>query len=48
MELGDVTADTEIVLKEEFDELRYRVQELEEELRKLKEYVEEVTRLKQE
>ena len=46
MELGDVTADTEIVLKEEFDELRYRVQELEEELRKLKEYVEEATRMK--
>ena len=34
--------------KDEFDELRYRVQELEEELRKLKEYVEEATRLKQE
>jgi polyhydroxyalkanoate synthesis regulator phasin len=48
MELGDVPSDKEIVLKDEFDELRYRVQELEEELRKLKEYVEEATRLKQE
>ena len=46
MELGDVTVDTEIVLKDEFDELRYRVQELEDELCKLKEYVEEATRLK--
>ena len=46
MELGDVPTDTEIVLKDEFDELRYRVQELEKELRKLKEYVEEATRLK--
>lgn len=46
MELEDVPGDTEIVLKDEFDELRYRVQELEEELRKLKEYVEEATRLK--
>ena len=46
MELGEVPGDTEIVLKDEFDELRYRVQALEEELRKLKEYVEEVTRLK--
>ena len=46
MELGDVHSDTEIVLKEEFDELKYRVQELEGELRKLKEYVEEATRMK--
>ena len=45
MKLGDVPADTEIVLKDEFDELRYCVQELEEELRKLKEYVEEATRM---
>ena len=46
MELGDVPGDTEIVLKDEFDDLRYRVQVLEEGLRKLREHVEEATRLK--
>lgn len=46
MELEDVPSDMEIVLKGEFDELKYRVQELEEEFRKLKEYVEEATRMK--
>ena len=46
MKLGDVHSDTEIVLKEGLDELKYRVQELEEELRKLKEHVEEATRMK--
>lgn len=46
MKLNDIPGDTEMALKDEFDELKYHVQELEEELRKLKEYVEEATRMK--
>lgn len=46
MELGDIPANKEVVLKEEFDDLKYRVQKLEEELSRLKGYVNEMTRLK--
>ncbi len=46
MKLNDIPGNTEMVLKDEFDELKYHVQELEEELRRLKEHVEEVTRMK--
>ena len=46
MKLNDIPGDTELTLKDEFDELKYHVRELEEELRKLKEYVEEATRMK--
>ena len=46
MKLNNIPGDTEMVLKDEFNELKYHVQELEEELRKLKEHVEEATRMK--
>lgn len=46
MKLNDLPGDTEVVLKDEFDELKYHVKELEEELRKLKEHVEDATRMR--
>lgn len=46
MELGDIPANKKVVLKEEFDDLKYRVHELEEELRRLREYIDEATMLK--